>query len=76
MEEAAAEGAAQREALLKDLREAVQGNGEAAVRGLLAGGKADGCMRGVTLVDTGALDINSSLPQFDQLEALARWATE
>jgi hypothetical protein len=72
--EAAAAGADKREAMLAELRQAVQGNGEAAVRGLLQGSKPDGCMYGVTLMDTGALDINSRLPQFEQLEALARWA--
>jgi hypothetical protein len=76
MEEATAAGQDRREALLNELRQAVQGNGEAALRGLLQGGKADGCMYGVTLVDTGALDINSKLPQFEQLEALARWAAQ
>ena len=76
MDEAAAAGPDKREALLQELRQAVQGNGEAALRGLLQGGKAQGCMYGVTLVDTGALDINSKLPQYEQLEALARWAAQ
>src|SRR4051812_10174179 len=76
VQEAAAVGPDRRDALLNELRQAVQGNGEAALQGLLQGGKADGCMYGVTLVDTGALDISSKLPQFEQLEALARWAAQ
>jgi hypothetical protein len=76
IEEAAAAGPERRDAVLEELRQAVQGSGEAALHGLLQGGKADGCMYGVTLVDTGALDINSKLPQFEQLEALARWAAQ
>lgn len=67
-------GAAQADALRAAFRQAVQDNGEAALRQLLQGRREEGCMTGITMVDAGALDISSKLPQFDQLEALARWA--
>lgn len=76
LQEAAARGPQEREALLRQVRAAVQENGEAAVASLLQGRKEDGCMYGVTLIDTGSLDIKSSLPQFGQLEALAKWAEQ
>lgn len=67
-------GADQADAVRAAFRKAVQDNGEAALRGLLQGHREEGCMQGITLVDTGALDINSKLPQYGQLEALVRWA--
>jgi hypothetical protein len=75
-EATAAGGAAQRDAMQDAFRKAVQDSGEQAVRSLLQGRREDGCMYGITLVDTGALDISSKLPQFDKLEALARWAQQ
>ena len=76
LQEAASRGPGEREALMKQVRAAVQDNGEAAVRGLLQGRKEEGCMYGVTLVDTGTLDIKPGTSQFEQLEALAKWAEE
>lgn len=76
MQEAAARGAAEREALLQQIRAAVQQNGDAAVQGLLQGRKDEGCMYGVTLVETGALDITPSSPQYEQLQALVKWAEQ
>lgn len=76
-EVAAAGGAQQREAFLRQLRGAVQGNGEQVVRSWLHhGSREEGCMRAVTLVDTGALDISSRAPMYDQIEALVRWAEQ
>jgi len=69
-------GADQGEALRDAFRKAVQDNGEAALRSLLQGQREEGCMTGITLVDTGALDINAKLPQYPQLEALVRWANQ
>jgi hypothetical protein len=78
MDEAAASGGAQRrEALLQELRVAVQGGGEALVQGWLENGrKEESCMRAVTLLDTGALDISPKTPIHDDLEALVRWAEQ
>lgn len=75
LEEAAAAGGSQRrEAALRELRGVVQQNGEASVRSLLQGRKEDSCMRVVTLIDAGAFDISTRLPQYEQLEALVKWA--
>jgi hypothetical protein len=52
----------------------VRSGGETALRTILQGRKEDGCMRAITLVDAGALDISPGIPQYEQLEALARWA--
>ena len=77
LEEAEATGGPQqREAVLAEFRGAVRGAGESTVRELLQGRKEETCMRAVTLLDTGTLDINSKLPQYEQLEALARWAEQ
>ena len=67
-------GADQADAVRAAFRKAVTDNGESALRGLLQGHREEGCMQGITLVDTGALDINSKQPQYGQLEALVRWA--
>jgi hypothetical protein len=72
--QAAAEG--KRDQALGEIRAVVANNAEATLRQLLDGRKEDGCMRAITLADTGALDISSKLPQYDQLEALARWAEQ
>jgi hypothetical protein len=69
-------GAERREAVLRALRAAVQGGGEAAVRQLLQGRKEDSCMRAITLVDGGALDISPKVPIYAQIEALVRWAEQ
>lgn len=77
MAEAAASGGPERrEAVLRELRAGVQGSGEAAVQSLLQGRKEDSCMRAVTLVDAGALDISPKVPIYDQIEALVRWAEQ
>ena len=78
MEEAEAGGGPQaREALLRDLRSAVQGPGETLVRNWLQNGRREeSCMRAVTLLDTGALDISSRTAIYDDLEALVRWAAQ
>jgi hypothetical protein len=69
-------GPERRAAVLRDLRAAVQGGGEAAVRSLLQGRKEESCMRAITLVDGGALDISPKVPIYDQIEALVRWAEQ
>jgi hypothetical protein len=76
LEEAAAIGGAERrEAILHGLRAAVESNGESAVRSWLGNGrKEEACMRAVTLLDTGALDISPKVPTYADLEALVRWA--
>lgn len=75
-EAAATGGPGQRDAVLRELRAGVQGSGEAAVRSLLQGRKEDSCMRAITLVDGGALDISPKAPIYDQIEALVRWAEQ
>jgi hypothetical protein len=77
MEEAEAEGGTQRrEAMLGEIRAAVQNSGESSLRTLMQGRKEEACMRAITLLDTGTLDINSKLPQIEQLDALVRWAEQ
>ena len=78
VEEAVASGGAEkRDALLRDMRTAVQGTGETVVRNWLQNGrKEESCMRAVTLLDTGALDISSRTPIYADLEALVRWAEQ
>lgn len=78
MEDAAARGGPeQREALLRELRKAVQGGGEAEVRSLLQASRThEACMRAVTLLDAGALDISPKAPMYRELEALVRWAEQ
>ncbi|MBC5782362.1 hypothetical protein H8N03_05365 [Ramlibacter sp. USB13] len=67
-------GTARRVSALAEIRAVVQANGENSLRTLMQGRKEDACMRVITLLDSGALDISSKLPQYDQLEALVRWA--
>jgi hypothetical protein len=75
LEEAAASGGKERSDLaLREMRALVQQSGEAAVRSMLQGRKEDRCMRAITMIDAGALDISTRLPQYEQLEALVRWA--
>ena len=75
LEEAEAEGGSlRREAMLDEIRNAVQNSGESSLRTLLQGRKDEACMRAITLLDTGTLDIGSNLPQIEQLDALVRWA--
>lgn len=76
LQEAEARGPGEREALEKQVRAAVEGNGEASLRSLLQGRREEGCMYGVTLIDTGTLDVLPSSPQYKQLDALARWAEQ
>jgi hypothetical protein len=76
LEEAAGSGGAERrEALLREVKAAVQGQGESVVRSLLGNGrKEEACMRAITLLDTGALDISPKMPMYSEVEALVRWA--
>jgi len=75
LEEAEAEGGSlRREAMLGEIRSAVQNSGESSLRTLLQGRKDEACMRAITLLDTGTLDIGSNLPQIAQLDALVLWA--
>ena len=75
LEEAQAEGGSlRRESMLGEIRNAVQNAGESSLHTLLQGRKEETCMRAITLLDTGTLDIGSNLPQIEQLDALVRWA--
>jgi hypothetical protein len=78
LEEAAASGGPdKREALLRDIRNAVQGSGDSLARSLLQRGrKEEACMNAVTLVDTGVLDITPKLPTYSDIESLVRWAEQ
>jgi hypothetical protein len=78
LEEVAASGGAQkRDEFLRQLRGVVQGNADSVIRSWLQGGsKEDACMRAVTLVDTGALDISPKIPMYREIEALVRWAEQ
>jgi hypothetical protein len=75
-EAAAAGGDAQRDAVREAFRKAVQDGGEQQVGALLQGRHEDGCMNGITLIETGVLDFNNKMPQFDALERLAKWAEQ
>jgi hypothetical protein len=78
LEEAAASGGPEkRDAVLRDLKAAVQSNGESVVRSWLqAGRKGEACMHVITLLDTGVLDISPKLPMYAEIEALVRWAEQ
>jgi len=77
LEEAeAAGGKPQREAMAKEINAFVESSAEADLRSLFQGRKEDACMRAVTLLDTGVLDISSASPGFQQIEALVRWAEQ
>jgi len=76
-EVAATGGPEKRDAIVRELRIAVQNPGEAVVRNMLGNDhKAESCMRAITLLDTGALDISSKTPMYADLEALVRWAEQ
>jgi len=75
-EAAAAGGAAKGDAVRDAFRKAVQDAGDQQVGALLRGRREDGCMYGITLIETGALDFNAKMPQFDTLEGLAKWAQQ
>jgi len=74
IEQAAAEG--KREQALAEVRSVIQRNADATLGKLLQGRKEEACMNAITLSDTGALDISPKLPQYEQIEALARWAEQ
>jgi hypothetical protein len=77
VEEAGAQGGPQRrEAAQREIREVVQASGENLLRTLLQGRKEDGCMNAITLVETGVLDVNVKLPQYNELEALVLWSKQ
>ena len=69
-------GTDKRDALLREIGAAVRSNGESLVRQLLQGGRESGCMKAVTLLDTGTLNINRQAPMFEDIEALVRWAAK
>jgi hypothetical protein len=78
LEEAAASGGEEkRAAVLKSLRDAVVVGGEQAVSSMLQNGRrGESCMRAISLLDAGGLDISSKTPMFKELAALVRWAQE
>ena len=77
VEEAGAQGGPERrEAAQREIRDVVQASGENLLHTLLQGRKEDGCMNAVTLVETGVLDINTKLPQYDEVEALVLWSKQ
>jgi hypothetical protein len=78
LEEAVASGGAdKREAVLQSMRTAVLSGGEQAVRGMLQNGRREeACMRAISLLDAGALDISPKTPIYPELEALVRWAQQ
>jgi hypothetical protein len=75
-EAVAAEGATKGDAVRDAFRKAVQDAGEQQVGSLLRGRREDGCMYGITMIETGMLDFNDRMPQFDALEGLAKWAEQ
>lgn len=78
LEEAAATGGEEKRAfVLKSMRDAVMGGGEQAVRSMLQNGRREeSCMRAISLLDAGGLDISPKTPMFKELAALVRWAQE
>ena len=78
LEEAEAAGGPERRAAIQQaMRTAVLGGGEEAVRGMLQNGRREeSCMRAISLLDAGALDISPRTPIYKELEALVRWAQE
>lgn len=69
-------GQAAREALQQAMRNAVIGSGEEAVRAMLQGRREEACMRAISLLDAGGLDISPKTPMYQELEGLVRWAQE
>lgn len=68
-----------RDAVLKEYTTAVRGGGEASVNDWFTKGKgtkSDICKRAVTLIESGAMDINPTMPMYGELESLVRWAEE
>jgi len=76
LQEAGRRSPEERQAMEKQVRAAIEANAEASMRGLFQRSREEGCMYGVTLVDTGTLDITGSSPQYKQLEELAQWAAQ
>lgn len=78
LEEAAATGGEEkRAAILKAMRDAVVVGGEQEVRGMLQNGRReDSCMRAISLLDAGGLDISPKTPMYKELEALVLWARQ
>lgn len=71
----AAGGAAQRDTVLASYATSVRRDGEgAADTWLTRGERKQACARVVATIESGALDITSRVPMFDELEALANWS--
>ena len=78
LQEAAASGGDdKRAAVQKSMRDAVLGSGEVEVRGMLQNGRREeSCMRAISLLDAGGLDISPKTPMYKELEALVLWARQ
>lgn len=78
LQEAAASGGDEKRASVqKSMRDTVIGSGEQEVRGILRNGRREeSCMRAISLLDAGGLDISPKTPMYKELEALVLWARQ
>lgn len=70
-------GTAKRDAVLAEYAAAVRRDGEASAKSWITRGpREEACMRAITIIDAGGLDVTPRVPIYDELEALARWAEQ
>lgn len=70
-------GAAKRDSVLAAYAAAVRREGEASAQSWITrGSREEACMRAISLIDAGGLDVTRRVPIHDELEALAKWAEE
>jgi hypothetical protein len=70
-------GVAGREKIMRELTIAVQTGASAILKTLLDHpDQYDACRRAINFIDAGRYDVNQSMPIFNELEALTRWAQQ
>jgi hypothetical protein len=70
-------GVAGREKIMRELTVAVQTGASAILKTLLDHpDQYDACRRAINFIDAGRYDVNQSMPIFNELEALTRWAQQ
>ena len=68
-------GTVARDSVLREYSSAVKRDGEGSVADWFRKGNKEGtCKRAIALIDTGAMDVSTKVPIYDELEALASWA--
>ncbi len=70
-------GTAKRDTVIEQYFTAIKQKGELSAREWLSRGEGkQACERAVALIESGAADITSDAPMFDELEALVEWAQQ